>query len=205
MQSWTAPSWPELQDSRPLVPLLIPSCAPLIYDSFCRCLNTFSKTWLIVSKLFKQANQTQHWEINHSHLRQTETQRPLITTWFLLASHENTFRPAATYLSTFSSITYPLHCLCSVPQKEHFHNKNETLRLKSWHYGHVFSGTSWSENSSLLYEGLCRGWQECGARGCSVVSCYFVASCCSFEGVRGHSCLLRNSNKFQLCKPLGGL
>lgn len=43
MQSGTAPSWPEPQDSRPLVPLLIPSCAPLIYDSFCVAWTHFPK------------------------------------------------------------------------------------------------------------------------------------------------------------------
>ena len=40
---------------------------------FPRCLNTFCKIWLIVSKLHTQANKSQHWEIYHSHLCQIET------------------------------------------------------------------------------------------------------------------------------------
>ena len=43
------------------------------FTVFARCLNTFCKTWVIVSKLNTQANKTQHWEIYHSHLCQIET------------------------------------------------------------------------------------------------------------------------------------
>ena len=44
-----------------------------LFTVFAHCLNTFCKTVLIVPKLYTQVNMTQHWEIYHSHLCQSET------------------------------------------------------------------------------------------------------------------------------------
>ena len=40
---------------------------------FAYSLHMFCKIWLIVSKLYTQANKTQHWEINYLHVCQIET------------------------------------------------------------------------------------------------------------------------------------
>ena len=126
---WSSVSW--LKKFQEIITTVFARC----------CLNMFCKTWLIVSKLYTQANKTQHWEINHSHLCQIETLLSKLTS----LSHMNTLSDQQQHTSLLyikhCSLLFSLFLFSSTEATFSQQPKNEILNSKSLHYSSVFYST----------------------------------------------------------------